>query len=163
MTDDDGNTGKNDMQSACSHGIKMHDMQMGHDEKEERTTARSSPIAVVAQPTRLHHDSIPLPQDPRPCAAPASYIIKYLYPLLYACHLRHGSLSLAALKQLEAFISFEAFHKYVLIQQNYDIVLHAIMETIQTACQQAIRERMPIVTTLISKVSNAGYHGQGRQ
>ncbi|OQR97144.1 brefeldin A-inhibited guanine nucleotide-exchange protein [Achlya hypogyna] len=75
-------------------------------------------------------------------------LIKYLYPLLYACHIRHGHVATHALKALEACLKYDLLQAHML--QHDAMLLTALTQTINTSCQQAVKDRFPTALTLFA-------------
>ncbi|EQC41253.1 hypothetical protein SDRG_01228 [Saprolegnia diclina VS20] len=78
---------------------------------------------------------------------------KYLYPLLYACHVRHGTVALHALKALETCLT-SAFVRTNLYKGDATLLL-TLAQTVNTSCQQAVRDRLPTAMAIFASVIDA--------
>ncbi|ETW03596.1 hypothetical protein H310_05005 [Aphanomyces invadans] len=79
-----------------------------------------------------------------------STLIKYMYPLLVSCHMRQGTIAVQAIARLETLLDSDLVKRHVMKNDAY--LLTALVETINTSCQQGLRDRVPIVMGVLSKV-----------
>ncbi|RHY18989.1 hypothetical protein DYB25_006548 [Aphanomyces astaci] len=80
-----------------------------------------------------------------------SLLIKFVYPLLVSCHMRQGTIAVQAIARLETMLDSDVMKSHVMRNDAY--LLTALVETINTSCQQGMRDRVPIVMSLLAKVT----------
>ncbi|KAF0692542.1 Aste57867_16354 [Aphanomyces stellatus] len=111
--------------------------------------------AEVRAESVTHDDSVPeVPRSPinkdSENDTELNILVKYLYPLLYSCHTRQGIIAVQAIARLETVLDLEIVKSQMMKHDAY--LLTVIVETINTSCQQGIRDRVPIVMSILSKV-----------
>ncbi|CAK4708806.1 unnamed protein product [Aphanomyces euteiches] len=83
-------------------------------------------------------------------------LLKYLYPILYSCHIRQGTIAVQAIARLETMMDLELMKSQLMLQDAF--LLTAVVETINTSCQQGMRDRLPIVMSILSKIIKQHAH-----
>ncbi|RHY33621.1 hypothetical protein DYB32_001504 [Aphanomyces invadans] len=81
-----------------------------------------------------------------------STLIKYMYPLLVSCHMRQGTIAVQAIARLETLLDSDLVKRHVMKNDAY--LLTALVETINTSCQQGLRDRVPIVMGVIKQYAH---------
>ncbi|KDO35012.1 hypothetical protein SPRG_01075 [Saprolegnia parasitica CBS 223.65] len=119
------------------------------------TSAQVKDTEVRAESPTTDEPSASLPTPAGPTTTDTDLVMatKYLYPLLYACHVRHGTVALHALRALETCVKNE----FVLANLYKDdaTLLLTLAQTVNTSCQQAVRDRLPTAMTILASVIGA--------